>query len=161
MSSKEHKEKIWTFIKDIKVGMLTTQDGKDLRSRPMHLVQDDYAGKIWFFTKRSSEKCFEVKDEHNVSLSFSDHDNGIYVSLSGYARLTQDKNLIDQFWSTFTGAWFESGKEDPDVALLEIEIYKGEHWEAEGNKVFQLYELVKANLTDDRPNMGENQKFGE
>jgi general stress protein 26 len=160
MSSNEHKEKIWNFIKDIKVGMLTTQDGNDLRARPMHLVQDEYDGTIWFFTKRSAEKSFEVKDEHNICLSFCDHNDGVHVSLSGHARLTQDRNLIDQFWSPFAGAWFEGGKDDPDVALLEIKIYKGEHWESEDNKVFQLYEIAKANLTDETPNIGENQKFG-
>lgn len=161
MSSKAHKEKIWNYIRDIKVGMLTTQDGEDLRARPMHLVQDDYDGKIWFFTKRSAEKVFEVKDEHNVCISFCNHDEGIHVSLSGHARLTQDKNLIDQFWNPFTGAWFEGGKEDPDVALLEIKIYLGEHWEAEDSKAFQLYEIVKSNFTHDTPDLGENEKFGQ
>lgn len=160
MSSKEHKEKIWNLIKDLKVGMLTTQDGEDLRARPMSLVQDAYDGTIWFFTKRSAEKSYEIKDEHHVSLSFSDHNDGVYVSLSGRARLTQDANLIDQFWNPFVAAWFEGGKDDPDVALLEIKIYKGEHWESEDSKVFQLFEIAKANLTEGPPDIGDNEKFG-
>lgn len=160
MSSQAHKEKIWNFIEDIKVGMLTTLDGDDLRSRPMHIVQDDYDGTMWFFTKKSAEKCFEVKKEHHVGISFSNQDDGVYISLSGVAILTQDKSLIDQFWNPFAGAWFENGKDDPDVALLQIKIYKGEHWESEDSKIFQLYEIAKANLTDQTPDLGTNKKFG-
>lgn len=161
MSSKEHKEKIWNYINDIKVGMLVTQDGKDLRARPMHLVQDEYDGTLWFFTKRSAEKVFEVQgdhDQHQVCLTFSD--DGVYVSLSGHAHLNQDQALIDKLWSPFAGAWFEKGREDPDVALLEIKINKGEHWEADENKIVQLYEIAKANLGDGTPDIGENEKFG-
>lgn len=160
MSSKEHKEKIWNYIKDIKVGMLTTQDDDVLRSRPMHIVQDNYDGTIWFFTKRSAEKSYEIQNERDVCISFCNHDDGVHVSLSGRAMLKQDKELINQFWNPFVGAWFENGKDDPNVALLEIKITQGEHWESKDSKVFQLFEIAKANLTDETPDMGENQKFG-
>lgn len=160
MSSQEHKNKIWNMIKDIKVGMLTTQDGNNLRARPMHIVQDEYDGTLWFYTKLSADKNLEIKDEHHVCLTFCDSNDGVYISLSGNARLTQNKVLIDKFWGPFTAAWFENGKDDPDVALLEIKIYRGEHWESRENKVFQLYEFAKANLTNERPDIGENEKFG-
>ncbi len=160
MSSKEHKEKIWNYIKDAPVGMLTTMDGQDMRARPMHIVQDEYDGTLWFFTKRSADKVFETDTGAGVCVTFSDQDSGIYVSLTGNATLTQNKALIDKFWSPFAGAWFEKGKDDPEVALLEIKISKGEHWEADENKIVQLYEIAKANLTDDTPDIGENQKFG-
>jgi len=160
MSSREHKEKIWNYIEDIKVGMLVTEDGDDLRARPMHIVQDEYDGTIWFFTQKSAEKISEVRDTHKVGLTFSDQNDGVYISLSGYAHLTQDKALIDKFWSPFTAAWFEGGKDSDEVALLEIKINKGEHWDAEDSKVVQLYQIAKANVKDEKPNMGENEKFG-
>lgn len=160
MSSKEHKSLIWNLIKGVKVGMLTTQDGNVIRSRPMHLVQDEYSGTLWFFTKKSAEKCYEVRDEQQVGISFCNHDDGIHVSLSGSASLTQDKALIDKFWSPLAGAWFEKGKDDPDVALLKIKISSGEHWKSDENKIVQLYEIAKASLTDGTPDLGENKKFG-
>ena len=160
MSSRKHKEKIWDYIEDIKVGMLVTEDEQDLRARPMHIVQDEYDGTIWFFTKKSAEKIDEVKDKHRVCLSFSDNEDNVHVSLSGFAHLTQDKALIDKFWNPFVAAWFEGGKDSDDVALLEIKIYKGEHWDSEDSKVVQLYQIAKANVTDEQPDMGENEKFG-
>ncbi len=160
MSSKEHKQKIWSFIKDIKVGMLTTYDAPDLRARPMHIVQKDYDGTLWFFTKKTAEKVFETQNEQHICITFCDHDKDIHISLSGKARLTQDKKLIEKFWNPFVSAWFERDKNSREVALLEIDIYQGEHWETKGNTMTRLYEIAKANFTDKKPDLGENIKFG-
>ncbi|MFD2191458.1 pyridoxamine 5'-phosphate oxidase family protein [Pistricoccus aurantiacus] len=161
MSSPEHKQKIWKMIKDIKVGMLVTEDGDQLRARPMHLVQDEYDGTLWFYTRRSAEKVIEAKQDSQVCLSFSDQEDGIYVSLSGTANLSDDRELIDKYWNPFVGAWFPNGRDDPDVALLEIKIRQGEHWKAKESKTFQLYEIAKANMTEKTPDLGENEKFGK
>lgn len=80
MSSPEHKAKIWNIVKEIKVGMLTTSDGNDLRSRPMQLTQDDYDGTIWLFTKLDDPKAEEVEDEHQVCITFSDVHNDTHAS---------------------------------------------------------------------------------
>jgi len=160
MSSNEHKEKIWNLIKDIKVGMLTTHCDDELRSRPMHLVQDNYDDTIWFFTNSLSEKIFEMKHDRDVNLSFSCPKTQTYVSMTGKARLTHDKDLINKFWNPFVAAWFPQGKDAPDVALIAIKISKGEHWDTEKSKILQLFEIAKANLTDKQPDLGENQEFG-
>lgn len=160
MSSPEHKQKIWQMIKDIKVGMLVTQDGSTPRARPMHLVQDAYDGTLWFYTRRSAEKVSETDQDHDVCLTFSDQEKGVYVSLSGKARVSNDKQLIDKYWNPFIAAWFPEGKDDPDVALLEIKIEMGEHWMAKESKAYQLYEFAKANIKNTTPDIGENEKFG-
>jgi general stress protein 26 len=162
MSSPEQKEKIWSFIKDIKVGMLTEHDGQDLRSRPMHLVQDDYDGTIWFFIKHDNGRVYAHQQKNKqVCLSFCDHENNVHVSLSGETSLCLDKELIERLWSPFAAAWFPEGKDDPNLALLEIKIHKGEYWDSKSNMFAQLYEIAKANLTDEKPDMGENKKFGK
>ncbi|MHB0777239.1 pyridoxamine 5'-phosphate oxidase family protein [Halomonas sp. WWR20] len=160
MSSPEHKQKIWKMIEDIKVGMLVTLDDGVPRARPMHLVQDAYDGTLWFYTRRSAEKTFEAQQEQAVSISFSDQEEGVYVSLTGRAGLSNDRELIDKYWNPFVAAWFPEGKDDPDVALLEIRVEFGEHWRAKESKTYQLYEIAKANLTKGQPDMGENEKFG-
>ena len=160
MSSPEHKQKIWNLIKDIKVGMLVTKDDNVPRARPMHLVQDEYDGTIWFYTQRSAEKVIEAKGGSEVCLTFSDPDEGIYVSMSGTARLTDDQAVIDKYWSSEVAAWLPE-KEDPELVMLEIDIQMGEHWASKESKVFQLYEIAKANVKSDKtPDIGENEKFG-
>lgn len=160
MSSKEYKEKIWTIIKKIKVCMMITEDDGDLRGRPMHIVQEDYDGTLWFFTARDSQKVDEAQDEQNVCLVFSDVKHETYVSLSGSAHLTQNPALIEKFWNPNVAAWFPKGKNDPNVALLEIKIHKGEHWDATSSRTMQLFKVIKSNITNTPPDMGEHQKFG-
>ncbi|MDX1574435.1 MAG: pyridoxamine 5'-phosphate oxidase family protein, partial [Methylophaga sp.] len=138
-----------------------TLDGDTPRARPMHLVQDEYDGTLWFFTRRSAEKVSETANDHDVCISFSDQDEGVYVSLSGKARLIDDKALKEKYWNPFIAAWFTEDKQDPEVALLEIKVEMGEHWQAKKSKAFQLYEFAKANINKNTtPDIGENEKFG-
>jgi len=159
MGSPEHKQKIWKMIKEIGVGMLVTEDGSDHRARPMQLVQDDYDGTLWFFTNTDAHKTDEVEDENNVCIAFSNPKTNTYVSLTGSAKLNFDKNLIEKFWSPFVAAWYPEGKMSSKVALLEIKIKHGEHWDSDTSKVGFLYQVAKANVTGEKPNLGENQKF--
>jgi general stress protein 26 len=159
MSSQESKTQVWEDIKKIGVGMLTTEDGEDLRSRPMAVVQDDYSGSLWFFTSKDSAKAFEINDEHNVCVTFSDHKNDTFISLSGRAKLNQDKALIKQFWNKGVEAWFPNGADDPNVTLIEIQVYQGEEWDAKESQMVKLYEMGKALITDTTPDIGDHRKF--
>lgn len=161
MSSPEHKKKVWNLIKDIKVGMLSTSDGKSLRARPMHIVQEEYDGTLWFFTDTQADKTDEIKDDQHVGITFSDSDEGLYVSLSGLATLTREQSLIEKFWNPFIAAWFPEGKESPNVALIEIKVEAGEHWDADNSRLLELFKIAKANLTAEKPDMGQNEKFGQ
>ena len=163
MSSPEHKKLIWNLIKDIKIGMLTTQstdESASLRARPMSLVQEAYDGTLYFFTSKNASKVDEVKKEkEEVCITFTDHKHATFVSLSGTAELTQDADLINRYWSEGVAAWFPNGKEDEDVAMLAIKIHKGEHWKSDESKLVQLFELAKANVLEETPEIGEHEKF--
>lgn len=162
MSSPEHKQLIWNLIKKIKVGMLVTEDDFEsiMRARPMHLVQESYDGTLYFYTSKKSAKVFEVKQDKNVCITFSDSEEQVYVSLSGKAKLNDDKTLIDRYWNKWAEAWFPDGKDSSDVAMLEIKVEEGEHWNTDENKLTQLYEVAKANVLNTTPDIGENEKFG-
>ncbi|MDX1650899.1 MAG: pyridoxamine 5'-phosphate oxidase family protein [Brumimicrobium sp.] len=164
MSSPEHKKLIWDLIKNIKVGMLVTkerQDDEKLRARPMSLVQDAYDGTLYFFTSRDAAKVYEVKNDKDVCVTFSNPRENVYVSLTGKARFTQDKELIDRYWNNWVAAWYEDGKDDQNIGMLAVKINKGEHWDAKENKLVQLFEIAKANVLESAtPNVGENDEFG-
>lgn len=159
MGNPEHKQKIWKMIKKIGVGMLVTEDGSEHRARPMQLVQDEYDGTLWFFTRVEDHKVNEVQDEKNVCLTFSDPNSKTHVSMTGNAKLTFDKNLVNKYWSSMVSAWFPEGKDSKNVALLEIKITEGEHWDDNSSKLGFLYQITKANLTGTMPDLGDNQKF--
>lgn len=164
MSSPEHKKLIWDLIKDIKVGMLVTKESENddsMHARPMFLVQDAYDGTLFFYTSKKAEKVYEIQEDRDVCITFSDVSNGVFVSLTGKATLTEDEELIDRYWNPGVNAWFEDGKDNPDIAMLKIKINRGEHWDSDENKLVQLFETAKANaVSSTTPNIGEHEKFG-
>ena len=150
--------KLWSIMKDAKFAMLTTDDGEHLRARPMAASQKEFDGTLWFFTRRSAPKVDEVEAEHRVSVTYANPDSQNYVSLSGRATLVQDKAAIDAHWSDILSTWFPNGKDDPDVALLRIEVSEAEYWDAPNSTMVHAYGYLKAKLTGTPPKGGENEK---
>lgn len=93
--AKEHADnikKLNELIKDIRIAMLTTIDEEGhLRSRPMGTQQTDFDGDLWFFTGKSTEKVGEIQHEQRVNVSYSDPKGNSFVSISGTAKVTDDK----------------------------------------------------------------------
>lgn len=125
--------------------MLTTKENDrdaQLRARPMTLVQDAYDGTLFFFSSHSDAKVFEIEHDRDVCVSFSDPNSGVYVSLTGKGNVNTDSTVIDRYWSDDMAAWFEQGKEDPNLAMIEVKISKGEHWNVKENKLAQYLETA-------------------
>ena len=160
MITDEQKQQLWDLIKQIKVGMVVSHHNEDLRARPMHIVQDEFDGILYFFTKKSSAKVAEINDDHDICIAFADPEEDSYVSCTGFANVIRDQDLIDQFWNPFVAAWFPEGKKSKNVALLEVKITEAELWDSDQSDMVQLFEIAKANLKGETPDMGENKKFG-
>lgn len=158
MDTPELREKLWSMMKDIRIAMLTTEDGGHLRARPMAASQSGFDGTLWFFTKASSHKAAEVGSDHNVGITYADTGSQNYVSLSGTAELVQDKASIAAHWSEWARTWFPKGQQDPDIALLKVKIHAAEYWDAPNSMMVHAYGYVKAVLTGEPPHPGENRK---
>ena len=155
----DQADKLWALIKSTKFAMLTTEDGGELRSRPMAASQSAFDGTLWFFTHASAHKVDEVRAEQRVGVSYADPDQQNYVSMSGRATLVRDQAAIDRHWAEQLRTWFPNGKEDPDVALLRVEVTRAEYWDAPNSTMLHAYGYVKARLTGEPPAGGENQKI--
>jgi general stress protein 26 len=120
-----------SLVRQMRVAMLTTiePDGS-LRSRPLHTVELDRAGRLWFFTHAHSPKSAEIEaHDHQVNLSYADPRDEDYASISGTARLVRDQEKMRELWMAPLETWFPRGLEDPDLALLEVRIDKAEYWD--------------------------------
>lgn len=153
--------KLGKLIKGIRVAMLTTvDDGGVLRSRPMETQTAEFDGTLWFFTQFSSHKVSEVGREHHVNVSYADPGDNRYVSVSGMASVVRDRAKIDELWSPVLKAWFPKGKDDPDIALLRVDVDGAEYWDAPSSTLVKLAGLAKALATGKRYEPGENEKIG-
>lgn len=156
----ENLQKLIDKIKDIDIAMMTTADEDgSLRSRPMRNMQLKEDGVIWFFTGYESGKSQELKNDSHVNLSYAKPDDQLYVSVSGRASLTRDQAKIDELWNPMLKAWFPNGKDDPNIALIKVTIEKAEYWDSPSSAMVHLYGVVKAAITGERADPGENKKI--
>ena len=152
--------KLAELIKDIQYAMLTTAlpDGT-LRSRPMATQKAPFDGTLWFFTDADSAKVYEVRRDNHVNVAYADPAHNRWVSLSGTASVVRDKAKVKELWTTGLKAWFPDGPEDPNIALLRIDVGDAEYWDAPSNKMVQVVGFVKALATGRRYDPGENEKI--
>ena len=161
-SKTEEFEKLKALIEEIKIGMLTTQDEDgSLRSRPLQTraVEDD--GSLWFFTSRSSPKVAEASaDGWRVNVSYSRPDKMDYVSVSGRARLVDDRERMKELWTKWVELFFPKGLADPDLTLLRVDIEKAEYWDSPGTALGRAYAVAKVLATGNTDAIGDNVKIG-
>src|SRR5215469_8913833 len=91
----EALDKIWSLIKEARSALLVTvtKDGS-LDSRPMGCVQRAFDGKLWFLAFASSPKITEIEHNSHVLVAYSRPSEFEYVSLSGRARIIEDKRKV-------------------------------------------------------------------
>lgn len=161
-SSTTPEQSLWKLIRDIRFGMLTTQaESGDLRSHPLTTQnrKEDEGSIIWFFVSARSETVRDVLARHKVNLAYASPDDDRYVSISGRARLVNDPQKKQELWSTMSQAWFPGGVNDPDLALLAVDINQAEYWDVKSSKMVQLMKMAQAAITGKPPtNMAEHEK---
>jgi general stress protein 26 len=159
MSRDETTDKIWSLIKDARVAMLTSDDDGVLRSRPMVAAQDEFDGTLWFFTRLDSPKVDEVRQDPQVNVAYASASDNSFVSLSGVATVSQDRDQIDKRWNAGAKAWFPKGKDDPEVALLKVSVAHAEYWDAPSSKMVVAWAYLKSRVTGKQPgDVGDHAK---
>lgn len=148
-AKREDVQKLGDLITELGVAMLTTAEADGaLRSRPMHTHLDGpFEGTLWFFTKEHSTKVFEIDRDRHVNLSYACPKSQKYVSLTGQARLVHDRERTERMWTPAYKAWFPEGLDDPELALIRVEIDKGEYWDTAPGAVVHAVGYLKAALT--------------
>lgn len=151
MKEQNDVQKLGELIKGIGIAMLTTADDEGrLHSRPMANQNRDFDGTLWFFTNAQSAKVDELERDHQVNLSYADTGDQRYISVSGRATMVRDKQKMEELWSLPLKAWFPKGLEDPNIALLRVEVEKAEYWDSPSSAVVQLIGFAKALATGKR-----------
>ena len=149
------------LIEDIRIAMMTTRDADgSLRSRPLQTLRCADEGTLWFFTSASSAKVEEAAaGGWQVNLSYANPGKMDYVSISGHATLSRDRELMKALWNKWVEVFFPKGLDDPDLALLRVDIDKAEYWDSPGTAVGRAYGIAKALLTGNTDATGDNVKI--
>lgn len=110
----------------------------ELRSRPPQTLDVEEQGRLWFFVSPSSPKIEELRREHGpVCLAYADAGKHDRVSISGRGEIVQQP-LPHAEAVVALGESFPRGLDDPDLALLCVQIESAEYRSAPGSAVRRL-----------------------
>lgn len=141
------RERLVELMKDMHVGMLTTSGPGGLRTVPMARQEVEPDAEMWFITARDTDHVRAIQAEPRVALTFSARD--AWVACTGRAALVDDEQRLKDLWNTFAEAWLPGGPEDPNAALIRVEVDSAEYWDTPGGKIASLVSFAKTKLTGD------------
>jgi general stress protein 26 len=157
MAEQDHLNRVWDIIERVGVCMLTTRFADGLRARPLEARPDRHAGLIWFVTDLRSGKEHEIEAAGEVGLVFTDVKAKAYLSLTARAEVRRDHAKAASIWKSTDNMWWQ-GPDDPNVCVLRVTPLTAELWDGPSSKAVAAFEFVKARLTGEEPNLGENRK---
>jgi general stress protein 26 len=144
---------LWEQIGDARQGMLGIIEGSPLHFQPMTPNREKDEGRIWFFIRTSAElhQALDQPREAMFIIQRKDYQACIGGRLS--RRLDRDK--VDEYWNPVIAAWFEGGKEDPELGLICFDCRDAEIWLNEAKPVRFAWEIARANMTGRDPDVGD------
>lgn len=144
------KEQIVEIMRGERFVMLTTvsADGA-LHSHPMTPQEVTEDADVWFFIGLQGEQADEIRANPQVNLAFAE--TGSWLSVAGQITVVQDRAKIDELWNDGAAAWFDGGKDDPNLALAHFVSDSAQFWGRPGGKVSALASIAKARVTGERP----------
>jgi general stress protein 26 len=146
-TDKERAE-LWRRLEKVHMAMLTTHDSEgQLASRPLTTQQAETSGVLWFFIPLEGGIADDLARDPRVSLAYVDLTESLFVALRGTGQVLKDRAKARSLWNARAGAWFPHGPDDPRLALLRVEVERGESWDAGASRLVQFFSIARAALT--------------
>ncbi|MEX2593815.1 MAG: pyridoxamine 5'-phosphate oxidase family protein [Anditalea sp.] len=156
LAKKEAIAKIKELANDINICMFCTDlNHQPIPTRPMALREVDEEGNLWFISSATSHKNSEIKEDENVQLIFSKPSPAHFLSIYGKATTYRDSEKIKALWTPIANAWFEEGKNDPDITVIKVSPSAAYYWDTPHGKMVTLLKLATAAVIGKKMDTGE------
>lgn len=166
---KSELDKFYALIENIDVAMMTTRrrDGH-LRSRAMANQKQAAGADLWFVTVDGSAKLSDLAADSHLNLSYYKDGTREWVSVSGTAIISRDRQKVKELWAPDWKLWFpdegdprHGTPDDPRMVLIGVTVHAAEFLEVNKPKPVVVYELVKGWVTGTEPEIGEMHELRE
>ncbi len=156
-------QKLYEHINDIEIAMMTTRrsDGH-LVSRAMATQKQASGADLWFVTTEGAGKLEEIGWDPHVNLSYFKNRTMEWVSVSGIAHISRDRQKIYELYAPDWKMWFPNegdarhgAPDDPRMVLIGVDVHAAVFLEVNKPQPVVLFEVVKGWLTGHEPNIGE------
>jgi general stress protein 26 len=118
---------------------------------------------LWFVTDASTYKLDELEQEPQVNLAYYNQKSREYVSVSGTARISNDRAKIAELYRPDWKAWFDGDSktagtpDDPRITLIAVDVESAVYLKIDKPRPVVFYEVAKGMLTGSTPDVGETQ----
>ncbi len=130
LSGTEGIKKIKELIEKASSCFFCTNTGKmPFSSRPMEVQKTDDEGILYFLSSNDSHKNQEIMANSQVQLFFQGDPHSDFLTLSGQASITEDKEIIKELWNPMLKTWFTEGIDDPRISVIKVNIEEGYYWD--------------------------------
>ena len=141
----ELKEKFWKAMADSPFLFLQL-DGQPDTSVPMTAQLDkDANSSIWFFTQTKSS--FAKLGPATATFESKGHD--LFARFGGNLVVETSQERFDEQWNNFVAAWYDGGKEDPDILFLRMDLGDAEIWDGDMSLLNTAKMALGMNVHDD------------
>ena len=160
---------LYKLIDGIEVALFTTRrpDGY-LVTRPMQVQERRTGSDLWFMTNIESHKLEELATDPHFNLGFYKDGTREWVSVSGTAVISRDKNLIREMYKPDWRAWLgdeggdrDGGPDDPRIALVLVEAHSVTYSKKDRPAPLALFSVVKGMITGETPKVSDLRELGE
>jgi general stress protein 26 len=160
---------LYKLIDGIETAMVTTRraDGH-LVSRAMATQRRTSGTDLWFVTNIESEKFEEIARDPHVNVSYYKDRRREWVSVSGRAILSRDRDLIDELYAPDWKMWFgdegdgkhNGGPHDPRIGLILVEADTVHYSKKDRTTPMVLFQMAKAMITGEPPKVADLREIG-
>ena len=156
-------EKLYSAIESIDTAMMVTRraDGH-LRARAMANQKRAGGADLWFVTREGSAKLVDIEGDPHLNLSYYRDSSREWVSVSGVAQISRDRDKIQELYQPDWKIWFDDDgdplhgtADDPRMVLIGVTVHSAEFLAINKPRPVLLFEIVKGFITGEEPELGE------
>ena len=123
--------------------------------QPMNAHLDEKDQVLRFFAANDSDLYEGVRGGHaDVTCLVTAQDFTLFASIEGELVERSEPELIDKHFDPMTEAWFEKGRDDPKLSLLEFRPKEAAAWASENDADHFAWEISVARKTERKPDVG-------
>ncbi len=145
---------LWKELDKLHAGMLGVE-GSGQHLQPMAHHADREGRRIWFLTKRDTDLVQALHPGAKAHFTIVSKAQDFHACMSGLLSVRDDRAMLDRIWSPVSAAWYPGGKDDPDLAMLALDLSSAAIWASTANTLAFAWEIAKANASAEKlPDVG-------
>jgi general stress protein 26 len=138
----ELEAKFWTALKSDMTMMLGLDGVEDGHARPMTAQVEGELGPIWFFTATDNAIVEKLGQGNRAIATFTSKGHDLFATVHGELSIDHDPSTVDRLWNRPVAAWYDGGKNAPQLVLLRLEPERAQIWQDASSLVAGIKALL-------------------